>query len=233
MSTIGRDNERNRTAWLTKTLAAIPAGARILDAGAGELRYKPLCEHLNYVSQDFGEFDGKSDAAGMQFSEWDATNVDIRCDIASIPEPDDSFDAIMCVEVFEHLPDPIVAIAEFSRLLRKGGKLVLTAPFCSLTHQAPYFFSTGFSRYYYEKHLADHGFDIIEIKNNGSYFEYLAQELHRVSSMAKRYCDDYPHRWERWLMRALLRMLGRFAARDSTSHELLCYGLQVVAERSE
>jgi hypothetical protein len=35
-------NEENRQAWLKKTLASLPAGLRILDAGAGELRNRPL-----------------------------------------------------------------------------------------------------------------------------------------------------------------------------------------------
>jgi 2-polyprenyl-3-methyl-5-hydroxy-6-metoxy-1,4-benzoquinol methylase len=43
----------------------------------------------------------------------------------------------MCVEVFEHLPEPIKAVEEFARLFKPGGYLILTAPFCSLTHFAP------------------------------------------------------------------------------------------------
>ncbi|WP_121022373.1 class I SAM-dependent methyltransferase [Helicobacter vulpis] len=52
---------------------------------------------------------------------WGNTQLDIICDITAIPERDGSFDAIMCVEVFEHLPNPILALKEFSRLLRGGG----------------------------------------------------------------------------------------------------------------
>lgn len=51
-------NEENRQIWLKKTLSALPQGTRILDAGVGELRNKPLCKHLEYVSQDFCQYDG-------------------------------------------------------------------------------------------------------------------------------------------------------------------------------
>ena len=51
-------NEDQRNLWLTKILADIPAGKRILDAGAGELRNKPLCLHLDYVSQDICQYEG-------------------------------------------------------------------------------------------------------------------------------------------------------------------------------
>jgi len=133
-------------------LQSIPAGARILDAGAGELRNKPLCSHLNYVSQDFGEFKGNDpNAPGLGSNKpWDTSQIDIVSDITHIPEPDASFDAVLCSEVFEHLPNPIDALRELARLLKPGGKLVFTAPFCSITHQAPFFFQTGFSRFFYE-----------------------------------------------------------------------------------
>ncbi|MDO9324535.1 MAG: methyltransferase domain-containing protein, partial [Methanoregula sp.] len=136
----------------------IPPGSRILDAGAGEQQYKKFCTHLNYVSQDFAQYDGKGDGKALQTQKWETSNIDIVSDITTIPEPDTSFDAIMCIEVFEHLPEPIIAIKEFSRLLKPDGHLILTSPFCSLTHMAPYHFYPGYNRYFYEKHLADNGF---------------------------------------------------------------------------
>ena len=117
----GTNNKVNRDKWLEKTLSKISPGARILDAGAGELQYKKYCSHLNYVSQDFCRYEGKGNGKGLQAGEWNTSKVDILSDIISIPEKDASFDAILCVEVFEHLPDPIKAINEFARLLKSGG----------------------------------------------------------------------------------------------------------------
>ena len=76
-------------------LSAIPTGSGILDAGAGELRYRSLCSHLEYVSQDFSGYDGQGDGAGLQAGGWDQTKLDIVSDIAHIPAQDASFDAIM------------------------------------------------------------------------------------------------------------------------------------------
>jgi 2-polyprenyl-3-methyl-5-hydroxy-6-metoxy-1,4-benzoquinol methylase len=42
--------------------------------------------------------------------------------------PDDTFDAITMSHVVEHLPDPISTISECRRLLKKGGRLVMTTP---------------------------------------------------------------------------------------------------------
>ncbi|MBK9022399.1 MAG: hypothetical protein IPL69_00025 [Saprospiraceae bacterium] len=95
MNSIGRSNLANREKWLEEILRKIPKGLTILDAGAGELRYKKFCSHLNYVSQDFGEYNGNGDGFGMQTGVWDQTRIDILCDIINIPVMDNSYDAIM------------------------------------------------------------------------------------------------------------------------------------------
>jgi len=230
--TIGIDNEDTRELWLERTLAAIPKDSRILDAGAGTQRYAKFCKHLIYVSQDFGKYDGEGDASGLQMGDFDYGKLDIVSDITAIPEANLSFDAIMCVEVFEHIPDPIQAVKEFSRLLKPGGDLVITAPFCSLTHFSPYHFSTGFNKYWYEKHLLDHNFIISEITPNGNFFEFVAQELYRISSVSKQYAKSKPRLIEQLCIYILLRMLLRFSKRDDYSSELLCYGYHVLARKS-
>lgn len=123
-------NDENRQIWLEKTLSALPQGTRILDAGAGELSNQPLCDHLSYVSQDFCQYEGVGNGRGLQTGQWDTNGIDLVCDIAAIPEPDASFDAILCSEVLEHVPDPTKALDEFARLLKPGGKLILTAALC-------------------------------------------------------------------------------------------------------
>jgi ubiquinone/menaquinone biosynthesis C-methylase UbiE len=229
MAMVGTRNVITREAWLEKTLKQIPGGSRILDAGAGELQYKRFCIHLNYVAQDFGQYDGQGNAEGLQRGTWDNSRIDIVSDITSIPVPDESFDAVMCVEVFEHLPEPIKAIQEFARLLKPSGHLILTAPFCSLTHFAPYHFYTGFNRYFYEAHLPTNGFRILELQENGNYFEYLAQELRRISWMAKQYAEDRPNLVQYLAVKVCLYMLNRLSQKDKGSREMLHFGCHVLA----
>lgn len=226
---VGTGNEANRTAWIEAALKKIPVGGRILDAGAGEQQYKRCCGHLTYVSQDFAQYDGKGDASGLQLGSWDNSGLDIVSDITAIPEPDASFDAIMCTEVFEHLPNPIKAIEEFARLMRPGGHLVITAPFCSMTHFAPYHFGTGFSRYFYEYHLPANSFEIAEMTPSGNYFEYVAQEVRRAPHIGGRYTKSSASRFEYYALRVVLKMLARFSTGDSGSSELLHYGYHVRA----
>lgn len=222
-------NEENRQLWLKKTLAALPKGTRILDAGAGELRNRRLCDHLVYVSQDFCQYDGRGDAKGLQTGNWDTSLIDLVCDITSIPEENATFDAILCSEVLEHIPDPTKALDEFARLLKPGGKLILTAPFASLVHFAPYHYCTGFSRYWYEHHLTRRGFQIEELTPNGDWFAYCQQELMRLGSMARRYGD-----WS-WPLAFALASLSAmyFEVRGGRKAvDIACFGWHCVAVRS-
>jgi SAM-dependent methyltransferase len=231
MPDVGRSNETSREHWLKETLLSIPKNSRILDAGAGTQRYRRFCEHLNYVSQDFGEYDGQGDSTGLQQGAFDYRKLDIVSDITSIPEPESSFDAIMCVEVLEHLPEPVEAIREFARLLKSKGHLIITAPFCSVTHFAPYHFNAGFNRYWYDEHLTKNGFTILDMSLNGNFFEYIGQEVYRIPYVASRYSHSSPSILESLAMYVVQRMLLRFSKKDTGSSELLCHGYHVYAQK--
>lgn len=231
MMDIGTSNESNRIAWVKRVLSGITCGSRILDAGAGELLYKPFCNHLSYVSQDIAQYKGKGDEKGLQKESWDATEVDIVSDITAIPESDGSFDAVMCIEVLEHLPDPIAALRELTRLLKRGGILIITAPFCALTHFSPYFYSTGFSPNFYEYWLSKLECEILEMEQNGNYFEYLAQELRRLPDIGERYASTVPGWFEKKAISHVLQLLKRASGKDAKSSELLAYGWHVLAKK--
>jgi SAM-dependent methyltransferase len=226
---VGTGNAAVRDAWVAKVLSELPKGARLLDAGAGESQYRRFCGHLLYVSQDLAEYTGQGNSVGLQQANWDTSAIDIVCDITAIPEPDASFDAVLCTEVLEHLPEPVSALRELARLLKPGGTLIITAPFCSLTHFAPYHYATGFNRYFYLHHLGALGFRITDLIENGNFFEYMAQEIRRIDEMAKRYCADQPTWLEHGAMRIVLGMLERLSSRDRGSQEMLHFDYQVRA----
>ncbi|KKT52734.1 MAG: Methyltransferase type 11 [Candidatus Yanofskybacteria bacterium GW2011_GWF1_44_227] len=54
-----------------------------------------------------------------------------------LPFEDGKFDIILCTEVLEHLHSPHVAISEMKRVLKVGGKLILTTRFIFPIHDAP------------------------------------------------------------------------------------------------
>ena len=62
---VGRANESTRHAWVVRQLKRLPAGSRLLDAGAGEQRFRPFCAHLKYVAHYFAQYDGRGDGCSI------------------------------------------------------------------------------------------------------------------------------------------------------------------------
>lgn len=168
-----------RERWLASKALKVPAGTKVLDAGAGQCQYKSLFAHAQYHAQDFAQYKGT--AEGLAQEAWNYPKLDYVCDITQIPVEDDQFDFVVCTEVLEHVPDPISALRELCRVTREGGRLFISAPLGSGMHQEPYHFYGGFSPYFYRKYLAEFGFEVIEIKPVGGLLRHVAQEVHRAA----------------------------------------------------
>ncbi len=162
----------------------------------------------------------------MQTKDWDTARIDLVSDITEIPAEDASFDVILCSEVLEHVPEPNHALDEFARLLKPGGILILTAPFASNVHMAPYYFCSGFSKYWFEHHLSSRGFEIRELVANGDWYDLLRQEITRLGGM-----ERSKGAWI-WPLAYFYAVLGvvYFAVRSKhTAPDLACFGWQCVA----
>lgn len=229
-------NSAARSKWIEQTLTSLPSGSSILDVGAGECPYKPYCSQLEYLAQDVAEYDGKGDGAGLQTGSWDRSKLDFICDLYDIPE-DRTFDTVFCSEVLEHVVDPVRAVEKMARLVSPGGRIILTAPFNSLTHFAPYHYATGFSKYFYEYHLGRLGFEVAEMTANGGWFDVMDQELGRTGKVRKQFAVGWRDPLT-FLLAQVTRLNFRvLAALDGSrmsrrSAELQCMGWFVVANKS-
>ena len=224
-------NEPYRQLWLKQTLTRLPAGLRLLDAGAGELQNRQHCKHLEYLSQDFCQYEGHEGGApaeGLQNQSWDTSRIDLVSDITAIPAPDSCFDVILCSEVLEHVPEPTHALDEFARLLKPGGLVILTAPFSSNVHMAPYHYCTGFSKYWYEHHLTLRGFEIIELSANGGWYALLEQEITRLGGLERQYGNWV---WPLAYAYALLGVLYFRLRRNYSAQDLACFGWHCIAKK--
>lgn len=103
--------------------ALLPSGrdARVLDVGCGDGRHIAAaaargCRAVG-VDYDPGELAKARSRAG-------SLRIDlIAADATRLPFRDTAFDAVICTETLEHLPDDRGAIAEIARVLRPGGLL--------------------------------------------------------------------------------------------------------------
>jgi 2-polyprenyl-3-methyl-5-hydroxy-6-metoxy-1,4-benzoquinol methylase len=102
-------------------LAAQP-GARLLDIGCGSGERLEKLQGLGWTVRGI-DFDEK--VVGMA----KARGLDVTC--GTIPGtwfPPDTFDVITMSHLIEHVPDPIELLKECHRILKPGGKVVLTTP---------------------------------------------------------------------------------------------------------
>ncbi|MBI5190024.1 MAG: methyltransferase domain-containing protein [Nitrospirae bacterium] len=179
----GKDSFRNITPWrdpgrygLTETLkglaAEIPAGASVLDAGAGQCEYADLFAHAKYYSCDFGKGEGA----------WDYSMTSCFCDLKACCFREGSFDYVVCTQVLEHVPEPWAVMDELYRVLKPGGTLYLTAPFNGFKeHQAPYDFYR-YTRYGLEYLARRSGFAETSTRPVGGFFWMMSifvMEMHR------------------------------------------------------
>jgi SAM-dependent methyltransferase len=124
--------------------------------------------------------------------------------------------------VLEHIPFPNEAVKEFSRLLKPGGKLILTAPSNCLRHMDPYFFYTGFSDRWFERILKESGFVIETIEAVGDYHSWLSVEIARTARTQSLLAKIL-------LLPAFLYYYNK--KKTNVSVDALCMGYHVVAEK--
>ena len=166
-------NVVRRDQWIAQQAAQLPAGTNILDVGAGSCPYRSLFSHCEYRTQDLVPL--RDD----QLRHGGYGQIDYVSDLAAIPVPDGSFGAILCTEVLEHHPEPIQVVMEFARILRPGGRLILTAPLGSGLHQEPYHYYGGYTPWWYTRFLTGAGFEDLHIVANEGSFRFFAQEAIR------------------------------------------------------
>ena len=93
---------------------------RLLDIPAGE---GALAQRLKRIGYDVACCDLYPEIFRLDGVEIRSGNLDSR-----LPYSVAEFDAIVCVEGLEHIANPTNAIAEFSRILKPGGQLIVSVP---------------------------------------------------------------------------------------------------------
>jgi SAM-dependent methyltransferase len=112
--------------FLDKHLTGIPAGAKVLNVGAGGEVAAVLAAHAGRRSFQVTSLDIDP-----------GRNPDIVGDIAVFDFGEDRYDVVVMCEVLEHVREPWQAIENVHRSLRPGGSLILSTPFIFPLHDQP------------------------------------------------------------------------------------------------
>ena len=148
--------------------SALPEGAVVLDAGAGNQPYRRLFSHCRYEAADFEMVDkpyGKSTYVG---------------DLGAIRVEDGRFDAILFNQVMEHLPDPRKVLVELKRVLKPGGMMLCTAPLFYEEHEKPYDFYR-YTQFGWHHLMREAGLEVVRLDWLEGYFGTVAYQLETAS----------------------------------------------------
>jgi len=140
---------------------------KLIDVGCGDLYYKQfitdkvdLYDSIDYLPKTEG-VTYKGDIQDMHM-------------IA-----DAKYDAAICLEVLEHVPNPQKALFEISRILKKRGLVVVSVPHLSRLHEMPHDYYR-YTKFGLTNLFKNAGFELITIKERGGLFSFLA---HQISSV--------------------------------------------------
>jgi len=140
----------------------------VLDAGAGEGFAKKFFANCEYTSIDF-----KKNAF---------FDIDVIGDIQKMPFQSESFDIVASFEVLEYVPEAQKAIAEFFRVLRQGGLLILSAPLMVGFHNDLHRYTLPAL-----KNLIENtGFKVEKIIPVGGYYRMLGWQISKISYLIKK-----------------------------------------------
>lgn len=133
--------------WLT---------GRLLDVGCGSKPYRSLFKVDEYVGLEIDR--GVSSRNGVADYLYNGT---------SFPFEDAAFDAVLCNQVLEHVFNPDEFLGEIQRILKPGGRLLLTVPFVWDEHEQPHDFAR-YSTFGLNALMEKQGFRFVEHRKLGA-----------------------------------------------------------------
>lgn len=151
--------------WRAARTSTAAVRGRVLDAGSGRGSWREVIRSngAEYESIDLAPRGGDRPT-------WVG-------DVMRMPQvPDEHYDAVISHQVLEHVPRPWEALAEFHRVLRPGGVIVISVPHLSRRHELPHDYFR-FTQEGMASLLRDAGFDSIVVEPVGGLLGFLHHQI--------------------------------------------------------
>jgi SAM-dependent methyltransferase len=132
---VSRDARKSKGIELVA--AHTPAGGKVLEVSCGAGRELARLRDLGFAVQ------------GTNYTRYEKSIPDIPVDtgvdlLRGLPYPDESFDAVLLLDVIEHLQDHDRAVSELRRVCRRGGVVVVMTPNTLKLTSRLHYLLTGF-----------------------------------------------------------------------------------------
>lgn len=137
---------------------------RMLDFGCGSKPYRELFDVVTYIGTDIA-------VSGHDHSNED---IDVYYDGKTLPFGENEFDSVFSSEVFEHVFNLDEILEELRRVLKPGGKMLITLPFVWDEHEIPYDFAR-YTSFGITHILQQKGFHVLEQRKTTHYVETVFQ----------------------------------------------------------
>lgn len=146
--------------------ANVQPSEKWLDLGCGLRPYEAHFPQGCYVGLDV-ETSGRDESLKAP---------DYLYDGEVFPFEDSSFSGLLSTEVFEHVPNPETLITEAFRVVKPGGRFILSTPFVWREHEVPYDFFR-YTSYGMTELLTRQGFVVEEVTKTTGALETLAMNF--------------------------------------------------------
>jgi SAM-dependent methyltransferase len=150
--------------YQAREIATWAGGSRVLDLGGHKVRKRGQF--------DIGLYPFQITCANVSVSK----QPDVQADATALPFAGGVFDAVVCAEVLEHVYHPRRVLEEVQRVLKAGGRLLITVPFLVQIHGDP----EDYGRYtdaFWSRLLEETGFDHVVIQKHGQLWSVVLDAL--------------------------------------------------------
>lgn len=136
---------------------------RLLEIGCGFLPYRDMFRATvtRYIASDINPR---------------MSSPEVVCDGTRLSFSAGSFDAVLCTQVLEHVPDPRLVLGEIAWVLRPGGALLLTVPLNSDVHMVPHDYFR-FTEFALRRLCGEAGLEVEELVERGDRIATASQAL--------------------------------------------------------
>lgn len=196
-----------------------------MDFGCGSKPYKSIIQVEDYIGVDF-ENEGHP---------HHNEQIDVFYDGKKIPFNAETFDSVLCSEVFEHVFNLDEILLELNRVLKPGGKMLATCPFVWNEHEVPHDFAR-YTRFALEDKLAKAGFTVLEFTKVGNFITVVFQLITLY------FYQSFIGNWRRIMpLRVLYKvccfflpnLLGRFLSRILPYNDTLYLNNVIVVQKKD